>query len=108
MTRQMQDDVIPEGLADKWETMTKVAGERLMDKRKRIMTAVGTRPYKGLPVSEAELLSRYSQVRHDPQALLEVLQENVKFKPNGTVLVPKALIEAMSTMEKKIREEGTS
>ena len=108
MTRQTHDDVIPEGLAGKWEKMTQVAGERLMDKRKRIMTAVGTRPYRGLPVSEAELLSRYSQVRHDPQALLEVLQENVKIKPNGTVLVPKALIEAMSTMEKKIREEGTS
>ena len=98
--------MIPEGLADKWERMTKVASERLAEKRKRIMAAVGARPYRGLPVSEAELLSRYSQVRHDPQALVEILQENAKFKPDGRVLVPKALVEAMTSMERKIRKEG--
>lgn len=98
------DDVIPQDTADKWEQMTKISSERLFSKRKRIMTAVGTRPYQGLPVSETKLLSRYSQVRHDPQALLQILQENAKFKPDGRVLVPKALIESMKKMEKKIRE----
>ena len=98
------DDVIPQNTADKWERMTKMASERLFGKRKRIMAAVGTRPYRGLPVSEAELLSRYSQVRHDPQALLEILQENAKFKPDGRVLIPKALIESMQKMEKRLRE----
>ncbi|KKL16872.1 hypothetical protein LCGC14_2491220 [marine sediment metagenome] len=98
------DDVIPQDTADKWERMTQIASERLFEKRKRIMAAVGTRPYQGLPVSEAELLSRYSQVRKDPQALLQILQENAKFKPDGRVLVPKALIESMKKMEKQIRE----
>ena len=105
MTRQ-GDNLIPEGLADKWERMTKVASERLADKRKRIMEAVGARPYQGLPVSEAELLSRYSQVRRDPQAFAEILQKNAKFKPDGRVLVPKALVGAMASMEKRIREKG--
>ena len=98
------DDVIPKDTADKWERMTQIASERLFGKRKRIMAAVGNRPYKGLPVSEAELLSRYSQVRNDPEALLEILKENAKFKPDGRVMVPKALIESMKNMEKKIRE----
>jgi len=98
------DDVIPKDTADKWERLTKLASERLFGKRKKIMAAVGSRPYQGLPVSEAELLSRYSQVRHDPAALLEILQENAKFKPDGRVLVPKALIQSMKNMEKKIRE----
>ncbi len=98
------DDVIPKDTADKWERLTKLASERLFGKRKRIMAAVGSRPYQGLPVSEAELLSRYSQVRHDPAALLEILTENVKFKPDGRTLVPKALMETMRKMEKKIRE----
>ncbi len=106
MTRQ-SDDLIPEGLADKWERMTSVSSQRLFDKRKRIMTAVGARPYKGLPVSEAELLSRYSQVRRDPKALMEILQENATFKPDGRVLVKRALVEAMVKMEGKVRTEGT-
>ena len=98
------DDVIPKNTADKWERLTKLASERLFGKRKQIMVAVGSRPYQGLPVSEAERLSRYSQIRKDPQALLQILQENAKFKPDGRVLVPKALIESMVKMEKKIRE----
>ncbi len=98
------DDVIPKDTADKWERLTKFASERLFGKRKKVMAAVGNRPYQGLPVSQAELLSRYSQVRKDPQALLQILQENAKFKPDGRVLVPKALIQTMTEMEKKIRE----
>jgi len=98
------DDVIPKNTADKWERLTKLASERLFGKRKKIMAAVGNRPYQGLPVSQAELLSRYSQVRKDSQALLQILQENAKFKPDGRVLVPKALIQTMTEMEKKIRE----
>ena len=98
------DDVIPKDTADKWERLTKLASERLFGKRKKIMAAVGNRPYRGLPVSEAELLSRYSQIRNDPEALLEILKENAKFKPDGRVMVPKALIESMKNMEKKIRE----
>ena len=106
MTRQA-DNLIPDGFADKWERMTSVSSQRLFDKRKNIMAAVGTRPYKGLPVSEAELLSRYTQVRRDPKALMEILQENATFKSDGRVLVKKALVEAMVKMEAKVRTEGT-
>ena len=97
---------IPLGMADKWERMTKLSGQRLLEKRRRIMEAVGTRPYLGMPVSEAELLARYSQIRRDPRAMATVLQENAKFQPDGTVLVPKALIAAMTKMEAKVRQEG--
>ena len=46
------DDVIPRDTADRWERLTKLASERLFGKRKKIMAAVGNRPYQGMPVSE--------------------------------------------------------
>lgn len=98
------DDIIPQDTADRWDNLRNIASERMFWKRKRILAAVGERPYRGLPVGEAELLTRYSQVRNDPAAMAQILQENAKFKPDGRVLVPKALIESMKNMETRLRE----
>jgi len=84
----------------------KLASERLHRKRKQISEAIGERPYKGLPVREEELTARWAQIRHEGDSLVEVFQSNAKFKPDGRVLVPKALIDGMINQEKKIRESG--
>lgn len=97
---------IPAGLADKWEKMRDLAAGRLFEKRKKIKEIIGARPYRGLPVSEKDLLSRFSQIWHDSQALLQVTLENAKFKPDGRVLLPKAFLEALRNMTKKLREGG--
>lgn len=98
--------VLPEGLASRWEGMVKFASRRLYDKRKRMLAAIGSRPYKGLPVKEEEILSRFAQIQHDPQALAEVLKQNAMFKEDGRVLVPKDLITKMKEMTQKLRKGG--
>ena len=101
---QLRD--LPKGVAARWELIVKVAGERLHVKRKQISEAIGERPYKGLPVREEELDSRWAQIRQDTDSLVEVFQSNAKFKPDGRVLVPKALIEGMIKGEKKRKDGG--
>ena len=103
---QRNEDDIPAGLADKWEKMRDLAAGKMFDKRAKMKEAIGARPYRGLPVKEEDLLSRFSQIWHDQQALSQVLQENATFKPDGRVLLPKALLDAMRIMTKKLRESG--
>lgn len=92
------------GLSERWEKMVNLAAGRLHDKRKRILTAIGSRPYKGLPVKEDEILSRFAQIQHDPQALGEILKQNAVFKASGKVLLPKALLSKMKEMTAKLRK----
>ena len=96
----------PKDIADRWEYTVSTLAKQLQAKRKQIRTTIGARPYRGVPVDDAELLRRYSQIRHDPVALTAVLKENVKFTADGTALVNKALIKKMAEMEKKLRGEG--
>ena len=96
----------PKDIADRWEYTVSTLAKQLQAKRAQIKQTIGARPYRGVPVDEAELLRRYSQIRHDPVALTAVLKENVKFNVDGTALVNKALIEKMTKMEKKLREGG--
>lgn len=97
---------IPEGLADKWDLLVKESSERLKRRRDDIKLAVGERPYKGLPVSENELAKRWAQIQHSPQDLMELFQENARFKKDGTVLVPKELIKAIRKQHKRRQEGG--
>ena len=60
----------------------------------------------GLPVREEELTARWAQIRHEQDSLVEVFQSNAKFKPDGRVLVPKALIDGMIKQEKKFKDGG--
>lgn len=98
----------PKDIADRWEYTVSTLAKQLQAKRKQIRSTIGARPYRGVPVNEAELLRRYSQIRHDPVALTAVLKENAKFTADGRALVPKALIERMTQMEEKFRREGLS
>ncbi len=104
MSSQLRD--LPKGVAARWELIVKIASQRLHAKRKQIAEAIGERPYKGLPVREEELTSRWATIRHEQDSLAEVFQSNAKFKPDGRVLVPKALIEGMIKQEKKIKDGG--
>lgn len=97
---------IPKDLAGRWELIRDFATDRIFAKRKQIKEAIGDRPYRGLPVDETELQARWAQIRNDTEALSEVFQSNAKFRPDGRVLVPKALIEGMVKQEKKRRDGG--
>ena len=99
-------NVVPSDLADRWELIVDLAAKRLFDKRKNVKTAIGARPYRGLPVDENEILGRYSEIRHDPEEMTNLLMENAKIKPDGRVLLPKELIGTMMNAERKLREGG--
>ncbi len=94
------------GLASTLEKKVGITANLLFDKRKNMLDTIGTRPYKGLPVKEEELLSRFSQIWRDPQALTEILKQNAIFKKDGRVLISKALLKKMKEMTQKLRKGG--
>lgn len=97
---------IPEGLADKWDVLVKESSQRLKKRREDIKKAIGERPYKGLPVSDTELAKRWSQIQHSKQDLVELFQENARFKKDGTVLVPRELIKTIKEQHRRRQEGG--
>lgn len=101
-----EDIVVPSGLADRWEILTKETGKILKKKRDKILESIGSRPYKGLPVDEKELRGRWMQVRKDPNELLNILAENAKMKSDGRVLLPKKLMNKIREYETSLKEGG--
>ena len=101
-----QDSAIPSDLASRWETIVAEAAKRIFIKRKEMAKAIGQRPYRGLPVETSDLTARWAQIRHDTPALVEVFSGNAKFKEDGKVLVPTALIESITKEEEKFRKGG--
>ncbi len=101
-----QDSAIPPDLASRWEMIVAEAAKRIFIKRKAMAKTIGQRPYQGLPVKASDLTARWAQIRHDSAALTEVLSGNAKFKEDGKVLVPSALIESMTKEEEKFRKGG--
>ena len=102
-----RDVIVPKDLASRWELIVQEVSKRLFEQRKLLKTAIGYRPYKGLPVSEEEAYSRYVQVRADPQLLTELLASNLKVQPDGSSLLPRKLIERMSKFEDRYKK-GTA
>ena len=91
--------VVPTELSDRWELIVRELGERLYDKRVRVLEAVGARPYKGLPVSDDEVRERYALIRRDQTAWEQLLKENTKTTKDGKTLLPKSLIEKLTKLE---------
>lgn len=97
---------IPKELADRWDLLVSTTADNLLARRNKLKEAIGARPYKGLPVTEEELGARWSQIRQDVPALVEVLKSNAKYTIDGQVLVPKALVKSMIEQETKRRKGG--
>ena len=104
--KSVQDTAIPPDLASRWETIVAEAAKRIFIKRKEMAKAIGQRPYQGLPVEASDLTARWAQIRHDTPALVEVFSGNAKFKEDGKVLVPTALITSMIETENGFRRGG--
>jgi hypothetical protein len=98
--------VIPAGLADRWELLVGEAAKRIKKKRDQIKTSIGARPYNGLPVDEDELRARWMEIRRDPNAVFDVMAENVRFTKEGKVMLPKELVNKIVDYETKARRSG--
>ena len=93
-------------MADKFEYVKNTSAERMYERLKAFRAAIGTRPYKGLPVDEKELTARYVQIRNDPVAWKKIIEENAKVKEDGSILLPKKFVSSLQSMEKKLRDKG--
>jgi len=104
----IHDLVIPANLAARWELLVSESAKRLKNKRDQISKSIGPRPYRGLPVNETELRSRWMQIRRDQNALFDVFSENVRFTKDGRALLPKKLVESILKYEGKAVESGNA
>lgn len=95
---------IPTELSGRWEVLVKLAGERLYNKRKKMLEAIGERPYNALPLSDAEVKDRWGQIRRDENALATVLAENVKVTEDGRLLIKNEFLKKAIETEAHFRK----
>lgn len=100
------DNIVPSGLADRWELLVEEAAKRLKHKRDEIRKTIGPRPYRGLPVNDTELRSRWFEIRKNPEALFDVFSENVRFTKEGKALLPKELVNKIYEFEQGYKSSG--
>jgi len=96
--------VLPATPAERMEVTAKELARRLFEHKQSIRTALGGRPYKGAPLSKQDQISRYTEVRNDPQAWLDLMKQNFKVKEDGHILAPKGMLKEFGAMEKTLRE----
>lgn len=92
--------------ADNAEFVVKTSAKNMFERIKEERKALGTRPYKGLPVDKTELTSRWIQVRRNIPALVDAISKDVVIKPDGRILIRKKLLQSVIETEKIIREGG--
>jgi hypothetical protein len=95
---------IPTELAGRWEVLVKLAGERLYNKRKKMLEAIGERPYNALPLTDTEVKDRWGKIRRDENALATVLAENVKVTEDGRLLIKNEFLKKAYETEAHFRK----
>ena len=96
-------------MADFAARREKVAGESakgMFQKLMMLRKLLGERPYRGRAVSDQELEDRFIAVRHDREAMKQVIAENVRVKDGGAVLVSREFVNSMIKTEDKMRKGG--
>lgn len=95
---------IPTDLSGRWEVLVKLAGQKLYDKRKKMLDSIGERPYNALPLSDEEIKMRWGQIRRDKDAIAAILAENVKVTNDGKLLVKKDFLTKAIETERHFRK----
>lgn len=105
--RSMERKSDPRGdFATRAETVVKESAARMFERLKMMRKVLGKRPYQGLPVKPEQIAARVMQIRHDTNALMQVIGENVRIKPDGRVLISKEFMSIMTETEAKLRKGG--
>ena len=95
-----------ESFADNAEFVVKAGAQNAFETINQVSKALGTRPYKGLPVDKAELTTRWIQVRRDVPALVDAIRKDILIKPDGSIKIRKKLLQSIIEAEKTLREGG--
>jgi hypothetical protein len=102
--RKYGPNEIPVDLAPRWEMIVRESAKALKDKRDKIKVAIGEKPYNSLPIDEDEAVTRYLQMRNDPELHSEALSTNIKKSKDGRILIKKDYLKAITDIENKIRK----
>lgn len=90
-------------ITERWEQKVDLVAKGLMSERKRLLKAVGQRPYRGEKATPDEQRADYEAARRDPEAWQNLLKNAVRFKPDGRVLVRRDFMEAVRQQENSLR-----
>lgn len=96
----------PASPAERLENKAKLLADRMYERRKELVGAVGDRPYKGQPVSDDAKKARLGMIREDKDAWAQILMTVGRPKPDGRFLLPKKLVEEITKFEGE-RKQGT-
>ena len=88
------------------EKVASESAKRMFQKLMMMRKLIGRRPYRGREVSDQELEDRFIAVRHDREAMKQVIAENVRVKDGGKVLLSREFVDSMIDTEDKMRKGG--
>lgn len=88
------------------EQVASESAKRMFQKLMMLRKLVGRRPYRGREVSDEERQDRFVSVRHDREAMKQVISENVRVKDGGQVLLSREFVDSMIDTEDKMRKGG--
>ena len=99
----MAKSSIPALPADRLQLKSKLLAERLYEKRKVKIEAVGGKPYLGEQLTKDQRLAQYGQMRRDPDAWAQIIAQVGRPKEDGRLLIPKKLLEEVTKFEGELR-----
>lgn len=88
------------------EEVASESAKRMFQKLMMLRKLIGRRPYRGREVSDEELQDRFVAVRHDREAMKQVIAENVRVKDGGKVLLSREFVDSMVKTEEGMRKGG--
>lgn len=94
----------PKNIAERLELTSSELARRLFARRQAVRGSIDGQPYRGVEMSDEDRLGRYTEVRDDVDAWLELMNQNFRVKSDGRVLVRKGMMQEIETMEKTLRE----
>lgn len=88
------------------EQVANESAKRMFQKLMMMRKLIGRRPYRGRAVSDEELQDRFVAVRHDREAMKQVIAENVRVQDGGRVLLSREFVDSMIKTEEGMRKGG--
>lgn len=95
----MDNEAKPVAGADRAETIARMLAERLKKTREDVLASIGSRPFKGVPITESERVERYRVMREDPAAWTQLFAENMTQDKDGKPLIRRGLLAELAKLE---------
>lgn len=91
-------------LSEELELVAKEAARAMYENRKKVLNAVGERPFGGENISQADRLARFGGMRNDAVAWAQILPKIARVKEDGRVLINKKALAEIQGLEGELRK----